>query len=317
MRTLRNCFLFFLFASGVTLFAEDQALKVYVIKGPSGVGLIRLFDKPPEIPAYKVSVDLLSQADIMASRIIAGEVQIGVLPVNLAAKIASSGKKIQVAAIIGEGMVSLLTNDESIRSIEDLKGKEVSCAGQGATPEFVFKRILGAKGLNNVSLNFSLAYPEIAQSLIAGRIHYALLPEPFATMALSGNKNIRSIGDIQQEWAGASGNPRITNYPMTALVVNADFAQKNQSAIKALLKEIEASINWVEHNPHEAALLVEKHNFGLKAAIIEKAIPRSNYVYIPALEARAGIETLLGLFLEDNPASIGNRLPDDNFYYHE
>lgn len=281
--------------------------------------MIRLFETPPSVSGLKISIEALPQADIMASKILAGEVQIGVLPVNIAAKIAASGKRIQLAAVLGNGMLSLLTSDSSIRRIEDLKGKEVVCAGQGATPEFVFRRILKAKKLNtetDVTLNFSLAYPEIAASLIAGRIKTALLPEPFATMSRAGNKSLRNVADIQKEWQALSETNK-TNYPMTALVVDADYAAANPAVTKAVMESIRASSEWTIAHPREAAALVEKYNLGLRADVIEKAIPVSAYVFIPAVQARPAVEGLLKVFLEVSPQSIGGKLPAESFYYRQ
>jgi NitT/TauT family transport system substrate-binding protein len=59
---------------------------------------------------------------------------------------------------------------------------------------------------------------------------------------------------------------------------------------------------------------VEKHDLGLRAAVVRDAIPQSNYVFIPAVQARESLETLFGAFLEFSPASIGGSLPGDDFY---
>jgi NitT/TauT family transport system substrate-binding protein len=291
-------------------------LVINAIKGPSGVGMIRLFENPPQIPGYDVSVKAVGQADIAAAAFIAGEAAVSVLPVNVAAKIASQAKNLQVAAIVGNGMLSLITSDKSVNSIAALKGKTVEVAGRGATPEYVFRRILAANGLNpdtDLAMTFTLAYPEIAQSLIAGRIATALLPEPFATMALmGGNGTLRAVGSIEDEWIKAGGK---ANFPMSALVVNSDFAKANRNAVDRVVTEIKASTEWVVANPALAGQLVEQFELGLKAAVVEAAVPRSNYVFIPAVEARPAIEALLSIFLENDPASIGGALPGENFYY--
>ena len=300
---------------------------VYGLKGPSGVGMIRLFEELPRAAGFEISVEALAQADLMAAKFIAGEAQIGILPPNVAAKIASSGKKIQIAAITGTGMLSLLSADPSVRRIEDLKGKTVEVAGQGATPEYVFRKILLSKGINpdrDLRLDYALAYPEIAQALIAGRVSLALLPEPFATMARNGNGSLRLVGDIQDEWIRLHGgadsgdlanNAGGANYPMTALVVDGAFAAANGGLVKTVLESLEASVKWVVANPAAAGALVEKHELGLRAPVVAAAIPRSNYVFIPAAEARPGIEALFRAFLEFAPASIGGALPKDDFYY--
>ena len=294
--------------------AEPIPLTIYAIRGPTGVGMIRLFETPPRIPGMEVSMEALTQADLIAARFISGEAKIGILPANVAAKIASGGKPLQIAAVTGLGMLSLLTSDTGIQKIEDLRGKTVEVTGQGATPDLVFRRILISRGLNpdqDLRLGYALAYPEIAQSLIAGRVSTALLPEPFASMARAGNPALRDAADIEAEWIRAGGSG---NFPMTVLVVDAEFARTHAEALRAILAEIRDSIHWVVANPAEAGALVEKHAWGLRAPVISAAVPRSNYVYTPAQEARPSLEALFKVFLEFAPASIGGALPPDSFY---
>ena len=294
---------------------NTRPLTIYSIRGPSGVGMIRLFEEPPVIPGFNVRLEALAHADLMAARFLAGEVQIGILPPNMAAKIASSGRDIRAAAVIGAGMLSLLTSDPNVQSIGDLRGKTVEVAGQGATMDYVFRKILCFHGLitdRDITLSYSLAIPEIAQSLIAGRISNALLPEPFATMARLGRADLRSVADIQEEWVRAGGHG---NYPMTLLVVDGAFASANPGAVRIILDAVKTSIEWVINQPAEAGELVEKHELGLRAPIVTAAVPRSNYVFIPAAEARPSLEALFRVFLEFDPVSIGGALPGDMFYW--
>jgi NitT/TauT family transport system substrate-binding protein len=315
MKNYARLVFFGIFAAGVTGFLGAQSsITIYGLKGPSGVGMIRLFEQAPQAPGMTMKVEALAQADLMAARFIAGDAKVGILPPNVAAKIASTGKRIQIAAVVGTGMLSLLTSDPKISRIEDLKGKTVEVAGQGATPDYVFRRILLSKKINpdkDLRLSYTLAYPEIAQSLIAGRVSTALLPEPFATMAKAGKPDLRQISDIQAEWVNAGGSG---NYPMTALVVDADFAASQPKVLQIIVNAVKTSIEWVVANPTEAGGLVEKHDLGLRASVASAAIPKSNYVFIPAQEARPALEALYKVFLEFSPVSIGNKLPSDNFY---
>ena len=292
-------------------------LVIHSIRGSSGVGLIHLFENPPEIDGFNVRVEALATADLVAARFISGEARVGILPPNMAAKIASSGVDIRAAAVIGTGMLSLLTIDPEVRSIADLRGRTVEVAVRGATPDFVFRRILRHHGFDpdrDMNLAYSLTPPEIAQSLIAGRVSTALLPEPFATMALMGRPDIRAVSDIQEEWSRAGGG-NVENYPMTLLVVEGAFASANPAAVNEILRAVRTSIDMVIANPNEAGHLVEKHDLGLRADIAAAAIPNSSYVFIPAVQARPSLEELFRVFLENDPVSIGGVLPDDRFYY--
>jgi NitT/TauT family transport system substrate-binding protein len=132
-------------------------------------------------------------------------------------------------------------------------------------------------------------------------------------MARSGSGKIAVVGDVQAEWMRLHGGG--ANYPMTALVVDGAFAAANGSLIKTVLDSVKASVEWVAANPAAAGQLVEKHELGLRAAVVNAAVPRSNYVFIPAAEARPALEALYRAFLEFAPASIGGALPKDGFYY--
>ncbi|MDR2376883.1 MAG: ABC transporter substrate-binding protein [Treponema sp.] len=295
--------------------SRQEELVIYGLRGPSGVGMIRLFEEPPVLPGVKVTLEALAQANLMAAKFLAGEAKIGMLPPDTAAKIASGGNRIQVAAVTGLGMLSLLSADVAVGRIEDLKGRTVEVAGQGATPDYVFRKILLSKGLRpdtDVMFGYSLAYPEIAQALIAGRLSLAMLPEPFATMARSGNQNLHTVSNIQEEWVAAGGSG---NFPMTVLVVDGDWAASHRQALSTVLEQLKNSIEWVVSNPAGAGALVEKHDLGLSAPVVAAAIPRSNYVFQSASDARSALESLYRTFLEFAPQSIGGALPADSFYW--
>ena len=322
--THRKLFLCTLFLLGLSGFLHARGigdsrintLTIYGIRGPSGIGMIRLFEETPIVPGFNIRVEALAHADLLAARFISGEAKIGILPPNMAAKIASSGQNIKVAAVLGMGMLSLLTSDPLVQSIHDLRGKTVEVAGQGATPDFVFQRILLSRGLKSdidLRLSYALSHPEIAQSLIAGRVSTALLPEPFATMALSGNPNLRLVTDIQDEWRHITGGD---NFPMTVLAVDGDFAAQNPEALSIIFQSLSDSIEWTLAYPIEAGALAEKHDLGFPRGAAALAIPRSNYVFIPAREARSALENLFRVFLEFSPVSIGGALPRDDFYLH-
>jgi NitT/TauT family transport system substrate-binding protein len=251
----------------------------------------------------------------MVARFISGEAQIGILPPNVAAKLYASGRPLAVAAVVGKGMLSFISGDTTVYSLADLRGKEIYMAGQGATPDFVFRKILAASGINpekDVSLRYSMAYPEMAQSLISGRITYAVLPEPFATMALMGKPSLRVPFNLQKEWSLSGGSP---HYPMTVLVVDTHFAAEKGSLLKVLLESYEESVSWTVENPALAGVLAEKYELGLKASIAAASIPKSAYGFTLAKDARGDLEALFRVFLAYAPSSIGGKLPDNSFYY--
>ncbi|MDR0909555.1 MAG: ABC transporter substrate-binding protein [Spirochaetaceae bacterium] len=288
--------------------AFAQQVTLAAPRGPSAVGIIKVID------AKAVYTELFGDASLVAAKLISGEAKLAMLPPNVPAKIASTGKDIVILAVTSGGMLSLLTSDPSVTDIPSLKGKSLAVSGHGATPDYVFRSILKHYKLNpeaDVHMDFSLAYPEMAQSLISGRIKTALLPEPFATMAMNSGK-LRRVGDIKVEWKKAVG---ADDYIMTVLAADGKWARANPADVQKIIDAVHTSINWVNANPADAGKLVDKNNVGIAGNIATAAIPRSAYCFIKAKEAKPSLEALFKIFLENSPESIGGKMPADGFYW--
>lgn len=305
--------LFFSIIAGFMLCAGlcAQQVRFGVLNGPTCIPSAYLLDE---------NVQLFADPQALLPKMLKGEIDVGFLPANVAAKVYnSSNGKILCCAITGNGNLSLITTDASVKQLADLKGKSVAVAGQGATPEYIFRYLLQKNGIkadvkNGVSLDFSIPTPQLAAQLISGKIKYAVVPEPFATVAQLKSDKVIAAVDLQSEYEYFEGKGKI--YPLTVMVVTKDFAEKNPEALKTFLGEYEKSFKKTLQNPKEAGELCEKFGLGLAAPIIAKSVPKANYVFIPAEnpKAKEKIEELLNIFLSFDSASIGGKLPDDNFY---
>lgn len=314
----------FAFASGKKENAKPvetpPTLKAAAITGPSGISLAHLFTNVPDVgTGTTVTMEAVGSADALLPKLLTGDLDIGVLPVNVAAKLYNvNPESLVVGAVVGNGMIALVTRDDSVLKVADLAGKKVSVAGQGATPEYVLRTLVAKAGLasDSVTLDFSIPNPEIAAALVGDKIEYAFVPEPFATIAiLNGNKGekpVRRAFLAKDEWNAAGLG---TDFPMTVCVIRKEYAVKYPETVRKFLASYRASIEWTLANPVEAGMGVESAGLGLKAPIATKAIPSSNFVYIPATEARTEIEKLLSVYLEYAPSAVGGKLPDEGFYF--
>ena len=79
----------------------------------------------------------------------------------------------KLAAVIGNGMLSVLSSDGSVQGVEDLLGKTVHVPGAGSTPDQMSQLLLAQAGLvagSDVVLDYSIAAPaQLAQMVIAGK----------------------------------------------------------------------------------------------------------------------------------------------------
>ena len=293
--------------------AEEDAVETHVgvLSGPSGIPMVYCLEN--DIEDDGVSFEIFAGANLLLPKLISGEIDIGFLPPNVAAKVYNANNgAVVIAAVAGNGMMSLVTRDQSVKSIKDLAGKTISVAGQGATPDYMMRYLLKANGIE-ATLDFSIPNPQIAPSLIAGKIDYAVVPEPFATVATMKDKSIIRAINIQDAFASASGTDGV--FPMTVIAVNASFAKNHPNAVKKFLSASEFASIWALSNAEEAGKLAEKNGLGIAAPIATAAIPNCAYTFKLAKDAKADVEKILKIFLDFDSASIGGKLPDEGFYF--
>jgi NitT/TauT family transport system substrate-binding protein len=295
--------------------AACTQVRLGALKGPTGIGMIHLFEEKTDLPpGTKLTVEAIGSIDTMVARLLSGELDAAVLPLNIATKLYNSGVDYRLLAVVGNGMVKMVSTDASIHSLSDLRGRIVHFAGQGATPEFLFRTIAKHEGLDpdkDLTMVFSMQPPEIAANMAVGRVEHAVLPEPFATLALRGNPSSREAFSLSGRWKTISGQE---SYPMSVLVAKGAYVDKCPDLLRSLMAAYQESIRSVLSDPIAAGLLVEKHDPGLKANIAAASIPSSAFVFIPAIEARTSVEVLLSIFLSLSPSSIGSKLPGEAFY---
>lgn len=306
----------------LNLFAEAKQIRVGLLNGPTCVPAAYLMENNSSVSDAELTYEKFADPQALLPKMVKNEIDIGFMPANVAAKVYNAGNKsIICCAVVGLGNLSLITTDENIRRFTDLKGKTVYVAGQGATPEYMFRYLLKENGLTwngekpDVKMDFSIPTAQLAAQLISGKIKYAVVPEPFSTIAKSKSDKVRADLDFQKEYLELTGKKQNELYPLSVMVVRASFAKENPELLKTFLAEYDKAVNWTVKNPAASGKLSEKHSLGLAAAVVENAIPVSNYTYVPAASAKKTLEDLLNLFLEGDKTSIGGKLPDEGFYY--
>lgn len=297
-------------------------VKLAVLKGPTGFGYVHLLGDGGDLGlGITLEAEVLPSPTEVSAKLISGELDIAALPANLAVNLYNKGIDIQLAAVTGEGMLYFLSRDKDLDftqlSIEQIivKEKFLHVPAPGSTPDLITRFILNGWGMErseqDTVLDFSIASPaQLAQMLIAGKVDYAVLPEPFASMAELKSPDVYRTGDLQKPWLDMTGN---SSYPMTALVVQNAFAEKNTNALERILQAVEASITTVLEDPSGAAALIAQFGI-LSAELAEPAIPRCNLLYQTGTEAKESFEAYLQIIAGLNPDSIGGRLPDEDFY---
>lgn len=298
--------------------ATPVSFKVAVLRGPTALGAIRLMEDNPSFgDGVTASFAVLDSPDQATAKLLSGEVNMAALPTNLAVTLYNKGVPLQLAAVSSWGVLYVVGNGVTVNSISDLKSQKIFVVGRGTTPDLVLRYLLKGDGIDpdqDVMLDYTMDQVGVAQSLIAGRIKLAVLPEPWVTQALMGSSSVKVVLDLQQEWGRVQGSNALA---MTCLVVKKDLLSSRPDAVGKFLDGYANSIDWVNNHPADAGLLAEKQGVGMKAAVAERAIPRCNLRYESAAASKQAVAGFLKVLYDFEPRGIGGKLPDDGFYYQK
>ena len=293
---------------------EEAQINVGVLKGPTGIGAVELMKKSSEGKTegnYNISV--ANAADEINGKIAKGELDIAAVPTNVAPVLYNKDNgAYSVLAVNTLGVLYVLENGNTINSVSDLSGKTVYMAGQGAVPEYVMEYILEKNGIDDTEIVFMTEHAEAAAALADGRADIVVLPEPNVTAVMMQNENARIALDLTEEWKAVSGN----DMAMGCIIARKDFIEANQEAVETFLDEYEDSIEYVNENIKDAAVLVEESGIMASAPAAEKAIPNCNIVYIDGEDMEKVLNGFYEVLYEAEPKSIGGSLPGKDFYYN-
>ncbi|MBQ9495748.1 MAG: ABC transporter substrate-binding protein [Treponema sp.] len=298
--------------------APHETIRIGILNGPTSIPTAYMFDAMPVVDGKSVVFEKFASPQALLPKMLKGEIDIGFMPANVAAKVYNSANgALLCVGVSGNGNLFLITKDKSVKSLSDLIGKTVSIAGQGATPEYLFRWLLARNAIpesaNGVLLDYSIPTADIAAELLSDKIRYAVVPEPFATVATAKSPDVVRALNMQDEFGAASVQQK--TYPLTVMVVRASYASLHAVAVRAFKDAFSQSCAWTVANPQRAGVLVQKNTLGLMAPIVANAIPFANFTWKDALDAQSEIEHLLSIFFEFAPDSIGGKLPDEGFYF--
>lgn len=290
---------------------EKTTVNLGLLKGPTGIGAVYLLEGETE-NIYNHTL-FASPTDITA-KIISKELDIAAVPTNLASVLYNKTEgAIQILALNTFSTLYIVSTDDSIKSVNDLEGKTILLAGQGATPEYALDYVLTNSNLKDkVTIEYASEHAEVVTALSEGKADIVVLPEPNVTTALMKCENAKAVLNLGDLWTELSNGGELS---MGCVVVNREFAQANPDAVTSFLAEYARSIDKVNSDTETAGALCEKFEIVPKAAVAQKAIPRCAIRFESGDTMKAIVNGCLEILHSYNPSAVGGKLPADDFYY--
>lgn len=298
---------------------EKMTVRIGALKGATTLGLLPLKAKSANGEAgenYEFS--MMTAADELLPRMIKGELDIALLPSNVASILyRKTNGGVTVIDINTLGVLYMVSGDTSISNVTDLSGKTVYLTGKGTTPDYVLHYILQANGIdadNDCTLEYKSEAAEVAALLAENPDAIGLLPQPFVTAACAQNEALSVIMDMNEEWEklqGVDGSRLVTG----VTVVRNEFLKEHENAVRTFMEEHKASARDMNSDVENGAKLAVEAEIIAKEPIALKAIPKCNITYIDGEEMKQALSGYLQVLYDRNPESVGGALPDDSFYY--
>lgn len=286
-----------------------EPLRVAALKGPTAMGLVKLMKDSEGGKDY--SFTLAASPDAVLPGLLRGEIDLACIPANLAAILyANTQGAVRVVNINTLGVLFILQRGEGVHQLSDLAGRKIHASGKSSTPEYALNHLLDLAGVEKVEIEWKGEHAEALAALRNDPMGLAMLPQPFAALAMEKDPNIRIALDLNREWENLSGGSLITG----VTVARKELLEGDQAGLNRFLSDYQASIAYVNENTAQAAGLIEEYGI-LNAKTAEKALPDCAITFIMGQEMKGLLDLFYQVLFQQNPASTGGAVPDGAFYY--
>ena len=289
---------------------DDTRIRVGSLKGPTSIGIIKMIHEQDQ-GDYSFTIE--TQADVLLSSIVAGDLDIALIPSNVASVLYNkTSGGISVIDINTMGVLYMVSGDKGITDMADLEGHTVYTTGAGSTPEYVLRYLIDEYGLSDkVNIEFKSEATEVAALLSQDPEAVGMLPQPFVTAALKQNEALSVVLDMTKEWDDLNKDSSLIT---GVTVVRNDFLKEHPAAVSRFLEDQSDSVSFVHSDTKTAAGYVVEAGIIEKEPVAVSAIPNCNIVCITDSEMKSLLSGYLKVLYDQDPASVGGKLPSDDFY---
>ena len=295
--------------------SKDVRVKTY--NGLPAISICKLIKEEENIKSsYKTSYTIENNDKKLIESLNKKEVDIALVPTDMAAKVYNKNSSYQIYASIGQGSYYLVTSDPEVRGFNStLINKEIAIAGENSMTDNIVKAILKKNNIDEtlVKFKYTNTVPELVKTLTLGEIYTGIVPETSLTSLLykhSGLKILASTNDAYENTFDIS-----EGYPQFSVIVRKDFAKNNKEYVNKFLSKLKESIEFVNNNPLQAGAYGEELKIPIKPQILSKAIKRCNLKFIEIDKFKQNYEYFFDILYNYNNEAVGGTVPDESIYH--
>lgn len=290
-------------------------IRIGCMKGPTAIGMIKLLsDSEQDNSINNYIYTIAGTADELTVGLINESLDIAAVPCNLASILYNkTNGEIVTVAVNTLGVLYIVEASDSIKNIEDLKGKTIYSTGQGTTPEYTLRYLLSSSGIDpdkDVTIEYKSEATEVVAAITQNQEAVAMLPQPYVTAAMIKNPQFHIALDITKEWEEKNDSTIVTG----VIVARKSFIEDSPQIFENFLMEYKSSTEYANEYIEETSALLEQFDI-FKANIAKQAIPYCNVVYEDGEDMQNHVLSYLKVLYEQNPAAIGGKMPEKGMFY--
>ena len=295
--------------------SKDVRVKTY--NGLPAISICKLIKEEENIKSsYKTSYTIESNENKLLESLNKKQIDIALVPTDMAAKVYNKNSSYQICASIGQGSYYLVTSDPEVIGFNStLINKEIAIAGESSMTDNIVKAILKKNNIDEtlVKFKYTNTVPELVKTLTLGEIYTGIVPETSLTSLLykhSGLKILASTNDAYENTFDIS-----EGYPQFSVIVRKDFAKNNKEYVNKFLSKLKESIEFVNNNPLQAGAYGEELKIPIKPQILSKAIKRCNLKFIEIDKFKQNYKYFFEILYNYNNEAVGGTVPDESIYH--
>ena len=303
--------------------SKEEVIKTVKVNigAPDGlpaISIAKLAQEDNQIKeGYDVEYILESTSDALSTDVMKENLDIAIVPSNMASVAYNKTSNYQIVGTIGMGSFYLVSSDDDITGLNSsLEGKEVGMIGKGLTPDITVQSLLKEQNVDSLAINFNYSNEasDLVSLLATKKLDIGIVPEPVLSGLITKNEDLKVICGINDTWKEVFNNEN--GYPQSTLIVKTSFAKENKKFLDGFIKILDENITYTNENPKEVGELASKFGVNIKAPLLVKAIDRSNLKFIYINDCKDEYVNYYNILYSLNPKVLGEKIPDENIYYN-
>lgn len=272
--------------------------------------------------ADHVRFEMWSNPDQLRVLVIKKQADIAAVPSNVAANLYNRGAHVRLLNISTWGILWIVSRDKDRFTLPDFQGETIAVPFRGDMPDILFDTLVQEAGLDirkDFAVRYVASFLDAAQLLLARQIRHALLAEPMVSLVMERSRSLPAnagVADLYRdvsfhvEWGRLFNREK--RIPQAGIISIGDC---NQELVKAVIDAYASSLEWCQANPEACGALAVKYLGMITVPAAVQAIRSSPMEAIQSSLVKESLSFFYKILLKKNPALIGGKMPDENFYF--